>query len=84
MKKVVESQTPDEPEIEIAVEPTDDIRSYHINSDKIQRVLGFKPKYSIEDAVGDLVAAFVSQKLPYSMENDWYYNIRTMKKLSAE
>ena len=31
-------------EIDIVTTPTDDIRSYHINSDKIKRVLGFQPQ----------------------------------------
>ena len=31
--------------------PSDDLRSYHINSDKIKRVLGYAPKYTIEDAI---------------------------------
>ena len=38
----------------IVTTPTDDIRSYHVNSDKIARVLGFEPKRTIEDAVRDL------------------------------
>ena len=31
--------------------PSDDNRSYQINSDKIFKVLGYKPKRSLEDAV---------------------------------
>ena len=48
----------------IVTTPTDDIRSYHINSDKITRVLGFTPKHTIEDAVRDLCQAFKAGKLP--------------------
>ena len=44
--------------IDIVTTPTDDIRSYHINSDKIKRVLGFQPQHTIEDAVRDLCLAF--------------------------
>ncbi len=84
VKKVVESMTPGQPEINIVTEPSDDIRSYHINSQKIDRVLGFKPKYSIEQAIRDLVDAFQKSMLPDPMDDDWYYNIRTMKKLGAE
>ena len=50
--------------IAIVTTPSDDIRSYHINSDKIKRVLGFEPKHTIEDAVRDLCAAFREGKLP--------------------
>ena len=37
-------------EIEVNTE-TNDKRSYHVNSEKITRVLGFRPKFSIDDAV---------------------------------
>ncbi len=55
----------------------DDIRSYHINSDKIARVLGFEPKRTIEDAVRDLTRAFRQALLPDSFDDDRYYNVRT-------
>ena len=44
-------------------------------------ILGFIPKYSIEDAIKDLCIAFRNGKIPNSFENDIYYNIRTMKKI---
>jgi nucleoside-diphosphate-sugar epimerase len=83
VKRVVEREFPGRPPIEIVTTPTDDIRSYHINSDKIARVLGFRPKYTIEDAVDGLCKAFKAGKIPNSMTDDWYYNIRTMKKLNV-
>lgn len=84
VKKVVGEEFPDKQEIDIVTTPTDDIRSYHINSDKVYRVLGFKPKYTIEDAVRSLCQAFRAGKIPESMSNDWYYNIRTMKKQNVQ
>lgn len=84
VKKVVAEEFPEKAEIDIVTTPTDDIRSYHINSDKIKRVLGYEPKYTIEDAVRGLCKAFRDGKLPNSMADDWYYNIRTMKKISAK
>jgi nucleoside-diphosphate-sugar epimerase len=83
VKRVVEELMPEKGVIELATEPTDDVRSYHINSDKIERGLGFTPKYTVEDAVRDLVGAFRAGKLPHSMEDDRYYNVRTLKKLKA-
>jgi hypothetical protein len=74
---------PNRGEINISRTPTDDIRSYHVNSDKVHRVLGFRPKRNIEDAVRDLTCAFRDHLLPNSFEDDWYYNVRTMKKLGA-
>jgi nucleoside-diphosphate-sugar epimerase len=83
VKGVVEELFSDRPEIEIVVTPSDDLRSYHINSDKIKRVLGFEPRYSVEDAVRDLCQAFKKGKLPDSFDNDWYYNVRYLKALKA-
>lgn len=82
-KRVVEQEFPDRPPIEIVTTPTDDIRSYHINSGKVARVLGFRPKYTVEDAVRGLCKAFKDGRIPNSMIDDRYYNIRTMKKLNA-
>ena len=55
---------------------------YHINSDK-QRVLGYQPRHTIEDAVRELCQAFLARKLPNSMEDDRYYNVRLLKRLKA-
>lgn len=84
VKKVVEEEFPDRDEITIETTPTDDIRSYHINSDKIKDKLGFEPQHSIEDAVRELCQAFRDDKIPNSMDDDWYYNVRLMKKLGAK
>lgn len=84
VKKVVEETYPDKDDLPIEVTESDDKRSYHINSDKIKRVLGFEPKYTVEDAVRDLCKAFDEGKLPNSFEDDKYYNIRTMKAIGAK
>jgi nucleoside-diphosphate-sugar epimerase len=83
VKRIVEAEFPDKRNIEIVTTPTDDIRSYHINSDKIQRELGFKPRFAIEDAVRDLCRAFKRGDLPNSMADDRYFNVRTLKALRA-
>jgi len=79
VKKVVEKHFPEKGDIPIEVTTSDDPRSYHINSEKIHRVLGFKPKHSIEEAVIDLCGAFKDGKLPNSFDDDKYFNVRTMK-----
>jgi nucleoside-diphosphate-sugar epimerase len=66
-------------DVQIVTTPTDDLRSYHISSDKIWRELGWKPKRTIENAVQDLVAAFKAGKVPNAMSNPRYYNIKTMQ-----
>lgn len=66
------------PHIEIKISPTDDLRSYHISSEKITKELKFKPVYSVGEAVKDLVRAFKNGKLSAPMEDIRYYNIKTM------
>ena len=84
VRKVVKEEYPEKGDIEIVTTPTDDIRSYHINSDKIARVIGFKPKHTIEDAVRDLCKAFKAGKLPNYMTDDIYYNVKRMKRLGVQ
>jgi len=84
VKKVVEKLFPEKGNIPIEVTASDDPRSYHINSEKIHRVLGFKPKHSIEEAVMDLCQAFKEDKLPNSFDDNKYYNVRTMKAIGTQ
>ncbi len=67
--------------IEIVTTPTDDVRSYHISSEKIKKDLGFIPKFTVEDAIRELVNAFKAGKLPNSMTDPRYFNIKTMQQL---
>lgn len=64
---------------EIVTTPTDDNRSYHISSDKIRRELGFVPSRTIEDAARGLVEQFKAGRIPDSMTDIRYYNIKTMQ-----
>jgi len=84
VKKVVEQEMPELGDIEVVTTPSDDNRSYHINSDKIAEKLGFRPQHSIEDAVRDLVKAFKADKLPEPMTDDFYYNVRRIKRLGMK
>ena len=83
VKKVVEEVFPDKTPIDIVTTPSDDNRSYHINSDKVTRILGFKPQFTIEDAIRDLCMAFEAGKLPNSMDDINYYNVKTLKAKEA-
>lgn len=84
VKKVVEELFPEKGSIPIEVTKSDDLRSYHINSGKIKRILGFQPKHSIEEAVRDLCKAFHGGKLPNSFDDNKYFNVRTMKAIGAK
>ena len=83
VKRIVEKEFPDRAPIQIDVTESDDKRSYHINSDKIKRELGFSTRCTIEDAVGDLCKAFRKGLLPNSFEDDNYYNVKKLKALKV-
>ncbi|HEY1541096.1 MAG TPA: SDR family oxidoreductase [Xanthobacteraceae bacterium] len=69
------------PKVEIVVTPTDDHRSYHVSSELIRRDLGFAARRTVEDAIIDLRDAFAAGKVPNSMNDDRYYNIKRMQAL---
>tara|TARA_Y100000741_G_scaffold175775_1_gene133382 strand:- start:1481 stop:2488 length:1008 start_codon:yes stop_codon:yes gene_type:complete len=84
VKKVVEKIFPEKGEINIEIVPSDDNRSYHINSDKIKKVLNYSPKRSVEDAVKDLCEAFQKNLLKDSFDKDIYFNINRMRNIKAK
>lgn len=71
-------------DVEIAVTPSNDLRSYHVSSDKIKRELGFVATHTIEEAVLDLKAAFDQGLIPDSMTDDKYFNIKRMQTLKVK
>lgn len=80
VRKVVEEELPEKGKIDIVTTSTDDIRSYHICSDKLQKKLGFVPRRTIEDAVRDLCKAFKKGLLPDSMKDEGYHNVKVLMK----
>jgi nucleoside-diphosphate-sugar epimerase len=73
-----------DPAVEVVVEPTHDLRSYRVNSDKVAAEVGFRPEYTIEDAIQSLVTAWKDGKIKDALTNPMYYNIRRMKELNLE
>ena len=65
----------------IDVEPTDDLRSYHVSSQKMSAKLGFEPSLSIESAVRGLLEAFQDGRLPDPMEDSRYFNIKKTQEI---
>ena len=84
VKNVVEELFPHKNKIEIEKLASNDSRSYHINSDKIFKTLGFKAKRSLEEAVKDLCSSFEKGLIVNSFENDLYYNVRRLKNIKAK
>lgn len=60
-----------------------DNRSYHVNSEKIRRVLGFTPQHSIEEAVKQMCWRFKSGMWSDAIGNPWYTNIQQYLKSAA-
>ncbi len=83
VKSVVEQEMPERAPITIETTPTNDIRSYHINSDKIAAKTGFKPSHTLEDAVRDVCRALKAGKLPDSLSDETYVNVKTMQRLKV-
>jgi nucleoside-diphosphate-sugar epimerase len=65
--------------IEMTTSPSNDLRSYHISSEKIARELGWKPKRTVEEAVLDLCRAFEAGKIPNSLTDSRYYNVKAIQ-----
>ena len=82
VKSVVEDEMPERAPIRIETTPSNDLRSYHVSSKKIAQKLGWTPKRTIEDGVRDLCRAFRAGKLPRSLEDDRYINVKTVKALA--
>lgn len=68
-------------DIELVTTPTDDNRSYHISSQRIKDELGFEPKFGIPQAIRDMKQAFSQEKLPDSLTQERYFNIKRMQSI---
>ncbi|MDA7636497.1 SDR family oxidoreductase [Candidatus Pelagibacter sp.] len=84
VKKIVESKFEDIDNIEIELQESNDIRSYHINSDKIYDKLEFKPQKTIEYGIGEICDAFKNGLFKDSFDNINYYNVKKLKFLDAK
>jgi nucleoside-diphosphate-sugar epimerase len=70
--------------VKIVTTPTNDLRSYHISSEKIKKDIGFVAQHTIEDAVKDLKTAFEKGLIPDSLSADKYFNVKLMQKIHLE
>jgi len=70
-----------DPTVTIEVQPTDDLRSYHINSDRIRQTLGFAPRWTIEEAIQSVCEAYRAGRIPHPLTDIRYDNIKTMQAL---
>jgi len=79
VRQIVSQEFPELGEIEIVTTPTNDLRSYHVNSDRIFRMLGYRPNRTVADAVRDLCNAFRAGRIPGSLTDARYFNVKVLK-----
>jgi len=84
VKKVVEEEFPEKAPIQITTTPSNDNRSYHVSSKKIWQKLGWKPRFTIEDAVRGLCAAFKDGRFKNTMSDESFVNVKVVKKLGLK
>ena len=60
---------------------SNDNRSYHISSKKIETELGFQTEKTIEDAIRDLKNAFDEKELTNTLSDEKYFNIKRMNNI---
>ena len=81
VKEVVEEEFPERGPIDVVTTESDDKRSYHVTAQKIKDQLGYEPKYSVVDAVRGLCAAFRAGKLPNSLDDTIYFNVKRFQEI---
>jgi nucleoside-diphosphate-sugar epimerase len=69
------------PHVKIVTTPTNDLRSYHVSSEKIKRDIGFVATHNLEDAVRDLKVQFDAGAIPDSLNDDRYFNVKRMQRI---
>ncbi len=65
------------------VEVNDDRRSYFTSGDKIKNVLGFVPRFTVEDSIRELEVKLKEGFFDNSIDNEKYFNIKFLKKLEG-
>lgn len=66
--------------IKINVTSTNDNRSYHVSSKKVEKVLGFKPRHTVRDAIHEIAYAYEHGYIA-DPDDPRYYAIRKLKML---
>ena len=84
VKNIIEKKFYPKSKIEIEIQKSSDNRSYHINSDKVYKILNFKPKYSIENAIDELYQNFNNGNIVNSFDDNIYFNVKRMKDLNVK
>ena len=71
-------------DVKIKYLESNDNRSYHISSKKIEQELGFKTIKTIGDAIQDLKDAFDDKKLINTLSDEKFFNIKRMNNIELK
>lgn len=69
-------------DIPIEFQSTNDLRSYRVDSTKIEKKIGFAPKLTVNDAIADLRDNFYKLNSENPLSDSRYINILRMKELN--
>lgn len=61
--------------VKVLIEPSDDIRSYHIDSSKSKSILGFIPKFDVNFAINELCAKIQKKEFADTFDTK-YFNVK--------
>lgn len=68
------------PNVQVRHVPTNDLRSYRVDSEKIRNVLGFEAQHTTSDAVNSIVEAYNIGHI-INPQSSVYYNLARLKEL---
>ena len=71
-------------DIKIINTKSDDNRSYHVSSEKIKEILDFETKYTVKNAVSDLMSAFEKKLLINTFDDELFFNIKRMNNINLK
>jgi nucleoside-diphosphate-sugar epimerase len=78
---VVHQELPEAGPAQLEIAPMEQSVSYNVCASRIERAIGWSPKHRVEDAVVDLCRAFRDGKLPNSLDDPRYYNVKMIQTL---
>jgi nucleoside-diphosphate-sugar epimerase len=79
VRSVVSREMPERGPIRVETSPSNDLRSYHVSSERIRRELGWTPKRTVEDAVVGMCKAFRENRLPGALTDIRYVNVKAVQ-----
>ncbi len=68
----------------IEVFPNNDRRSYHVDATRMKTELGFECKYTLEDGIRSIIAAYNNKMIPNALTDSIYYNDKRINEIGLK